>query len=458
MQHEFKPGDNVECIDNYGAPTDFTVGNTYTVTDVEDREDGPMAILHAIGDRGRRGGMYAKRFKLAAPEFKVGDKVTPKTNIGEFFTVGKTYEIVRVSPSGMFTMTDDKRPHPVDANHSTDAAWLTANFNVVPATLDVQVGKTYRARNGDKIGPMEAPRIGDWIHLITHQFDGKGWYAGGRYSLFDSDPLDLIAEWPLTVEVGKTYLTADGERVGPMRVSARAFGYPGGGRLWRADGLRYFAYDRGKGADIVAEAPEPAPEPAKTATLGDILATAIASNDNGASKFKVGDRVRFHAGYGGRAAGKEATVIVVSSYGVQVDRGGRWGVSTESPRNLELVTVAKPHSAIVAIIENGVPRPNPRPYVHDNRESAATEAARLAGIKPGSDFGVYELVGTHRAEKPKSTPTYKHEWQTHAARGHKINAIKELRSMTGIGLKSAKDAVEDWLERNGPTIDAKFAA
>jgi hypothetical protein len=37
----------------------------------------------------------------------------------------------------------------------------------------------------------------------------------------------------------------------------------------------------------------------------------------------------------------------------------------------------------------------------------------------------------------------------YAKGGNKINAIKELRSRTGLGLKDAKDAVEAWLLKNG---------
>jgi len=106
--------------------------------------------------------------------------------------------------------------------------------------------------------------------------------------------------------------------------------------------------------------------------------------------------------------------------------------------------VAKP--AIVALIESGQPKPSTAPYVHANQTLAAKEAKRLAGIHKGQAFGVYVL--TQKVSEP--APSYKHEWQRFAAKGEKISAIKELRSVTGLGLKAAKDAVEHWIAHDEP--------
>ncbi len=115
-------------------------------------------------------------------------------------------------------------------------------------------------------------------------------------------------------------------------------------------------------------------------------------------------------------------------------------------RNLEFsfVPVAKP--AIVALIENAQPKPSAAPHVHANETFAAREAARLAGIHKGQEFGVYVL--TQKVSEP--APSYKHEWQRFAAKGEKILAIRELRSVTGLGLKAAKDAVEHWIAHDEP--------
>lgn len=106
--------------------------------------------------------------------------------------------------------------------------------------------------------------------------------------------------------------------------------------------------------------------------------------------------------------------------------------------------VAKP--AIVALIENGQPKPSVAPFVHANEMLAAKEAARLASLQKGQEFGVYVL--TQKVSEP--APSYKHEWQRFAAKGEKISAIKELRSVTGLGLKAAKDAVEHWIAHDEP--------
>lgn len=103
-------------------------------------------------------------------------------------------------------------------------------------------------------------------------------------------------------------------------------------------------------------------------------------------------------------------------------------------------------TAIVAVIENGQPKPSVAPFVHANETLAAKEATRLAGLQKGKEFGVYVL--TQRASEP--APSYKHEWQRFAAKGEKISAIKELRSVTGLGLKAAKDAVEHWIAHDEP--------
>jgi hypothetical protein len=98
------------------------------------------------------------------------------------------------------------------------------------------------------------------------------------------------------------------------------------------------------------------------------------------------------------------------------------------------------------LIENGQPKPSTLPFVHANETLAAKEAARLAGVHKGQEFGVYVL--TQKVSEP--APSYKHEWQRFAAKGEKLSAIKELRSVTGLGLKSAKDAVDHWIAHDEP--------
>lgn len=80
--------------------------------------------------------------------------------------------------------------------------------------------------------------------------------------------------------------------------------------------------------------------------------------------------------------------------------------------------------------------------MHADRTSANKEANRLAGIHKGQEFGVYEFVSTAKHER-----VYDHQWQNTAKAGLKIEAIKQLRSVAGLPLATAKTAVEDWLTR-----------
>lgn len=97
-------------------------------------------------------------------------------------------------------------------------------------------------------------------------------------------------------------------------------------------------------------------------------------------------------------------------------------------------------TAIVALIEDGQPKPASRPYVHADRASAATEAGRLANAHKGQEFGVYTLGEVRKVEK-----VYDFGWQNLAMSGRKIEAIKNLRADNGLTLKGAKDAVEHWV-------------
>jgi len=140
--------------------------------------------------------------------------------------------------------------------------------------------------------------------------------------------------------------------------------------------------------------------------------------------------------------------------GVWLDDGtAKYAGAKDSPDLIaewvdEPVKAAAPGAqpAIVALIENGQPKPSVTPFVHANETLAAKEATRLAGIHKGPEFGVYVLM--QKVSEP--APSYKHEWQRFAAKGEKISAIKELRTVTGLGLRAAKDAVEHWIAHDEP--------
>ncbi|OJT96805.1 MAG: hypothetical protein BGN83_00280 [Rhizobium sp. 63-7] len=168
-----------------------------------------------------------------------------------------------------------------------------------------------------------------------------------------------------------------------------------------------------------------------------------ASNDNAEPakpKFKVGDWVKWPGN--GWLRYYEVTRIEgdsfwIDSFGIPM----RYSLSSCDWLVRSATSRGADPTAIVALIEDGQPKPAARPYIHDTVEAATAEANRLAAKHKGQEFGVYVLNGTFQVPKP----TYDHEWQRLAAAGQKINAIKELRAITGLGLKSTKDAVEYWL-------------
>jgi hypothetical protein len=142
-------------------------------------------------------------------------------------------------------------------------------------------------------------------------------------------------------------------------------------------------------------------------------------------------------------------------YGKAWRADGSFSVNKHEERDLDLIAewVDEPAiandnaaqsatpTAICALIENGQPKPSATPFVHSTEAAAQKEAARLARKHKGQQFGVYVLTTTSQ----EAAPTYEHEWQRLAAKGEKIGAIKELRRITGLGLKPTKDAVEYWL-------------
>ena len=175
------------------------------------------------------------------------------------------------------------------------------------------------------------------------------------------------------------------------------------------------------------------------------------SNDNAKPKFKVGDRVKLARSFFGVAkVGATATVGKRGMFSGFVDivwdknslhQGQMDGGYTLDYFELLPASPPTPTTAIVALIENGQPRPSSTPHVHASTVAAEKEAKRLAAKYKGKKFGVFTLTTTHE----EAAPVYDHKWQNMAALGLKIDAIKELRSITGMGLKPAKDAVEYFL-------------
>lgn len=313
-------------------------------------------------------------------EFKKGDVIRAKRDINGFFDKGANYRIAKKIGQN-FVLTDNDEPELQDAKHHTDLSWLIENFELV--TLKIEGGKFYKTRAGRKVGPVRLK--------ATHGSDG------------------------------------------PYRIDG----------LWNylENGLVGSISNGDHKDDLIAEWID---EPVAKAS------TTTASNDNAQPKFKVGDRVKLARSFFGVAkVGATATVGERGMFSDYVDivwdknhlyqgqmNGGY------SPDYFELLPASPPTTAIVALIENGQPKPSSTPHVHTSTEAAEKEATRLAAKYKGKKFGVFTLTATHE----EAAPVYDHKWQNMAALGLKIGAIKELRAVAGLTLKGAKDAVEVWIE------------
>lgn len=135
----------------------------------------------------------------------------------------------------------------------------------------------------------------------------------------------------------------------------------------------------------------------------------------GKDKFKVGDRVRLlRDGLSTTgAAGHTAIVMGLEMNGkgeggadilVTIEDGQKpfksvavGGMDTRVDADgIELVSSGTP--AIVAVIENGTPKPNKAPKIHATEADATKEAERLASRNPGEKFGVFVMTTARIAD------------------------------------------------------------
>ncbi|WP_312412034.1 hypothetical protein, partial [Shinella sp.] len=189
-------------------------------------------------------------------------------------------------------------------------------------------------------------------------------------------------------------------------------------------------------ADLIAEWVD---EPAAVAAP----AVSEASNDN-KPKFKVGDRVTVicNKTNGGDPIRQYALGGTYRITQIVKDLNGNDAVMLDNHHQyIKQGQFYLTTTAIVALIEDGQPKPADRPYVHLTEEAAAKEAKRLAGVHKGKQFGVFVLTTT--AEEAK--PVYRHEWQRLAADGRKDSAYGELAKVAGLRLPVARRVVLDWL-------------
>lgn len=323
---------------------------------------------------------------------KVGDKV--RCLVTEFdVRKGELYEVREVQDSGrvwflddvsgrFYLEVDEYEPLPVaDATGKPafkvgDRVKIGGDHPYILSDSNT-TGKIIGGNNG---------RRGEWEVQLDNY--------GGSLS-FKTDELKRLSS-PLTIETGKYYRTRDGRKVGPMSDEGdRAYDTDekclaayinGDHRLFRADGGRHLF---GKAhLDLIAEWVD---EPLATAS------TDAASNDNvPVATFKVGDIVKRSGGFMPHQR-LRITKAVGDRYSVEWLEGGPGSIDNWRGYELEL---AGPTSqpAIVALIENGQPKPSEKPKVHKSEVSATDEAERLAVKYPGQKFGVFVLADSRIAD------------------------------------------------------------
>jgi ribosomal protein L7/L12 len=361
---------------------------------------------------------------MSMTKFKVGDRVKSMSGCKEYIGAVGVIDL----DDGSALPYRIKLDQPIEQWGDTHI-WRTAStIELVPA-WQPKVGDRvrYKKRQYGEATVIEVVGV-NRVKVDTH-----GRYGICTENLDDLEPLPVAAEAQpasLTIEAGKFYKTRDGRKVGPVVVTDydTAWGYTSDGSAYVFTATGRANYEGEHPDDYIAEwVDEPAEQPA---------VAVAASNDNAApAKFKVGDKIRHkslgHTGHITKIVGNDHAEVFWTNVG--------WG-ATDPFAAIELLAKPTP-TAIVALIEDGQPKPSERPHVHATEAAAAKEAARLASVHKGQQFGVYVLTTT--SQEP--APAYAHEWLRLAAKGEKIAAIKELRSVTGMQLKPAKDVVEHFV-------------
>lgn len=285
---------------------------------------------------------------------------------------------------------------------------------------------------------------GDWLVKVDN-------YSGADLAFFNRE-IELVEDtWDfdqrkLKIEAGKFYKTHDGRKVGPIV----AIVDDGDGFVWESSDCYYIASGVARhlsdSNDLVAEWTTSCAAAQVDNQRDEYGPVVKAGNDNGKPKFKVGDRVRVtrHCNFRGDDIRMGLPVGEVRRIGLQTAHLAKEGVDTfvlegddrhfYTALNFELVTTTP---AIVALIEDGQPKPADQPHVHPSRGHAGDEAARLARKYPGKEFGVYELVDTRQV----AAKVYDHEWQRLAASGLDESAASELAELTGLPWEVAHQAV-----------------
>lgn len=476
-------------------------------------------------DSGKRlGDILAEALAKRDAKFKVGDRVrlvkdglSTTGAVGKLATIDSWGDEVIDKENGQYLLKIDP-PHHDYSTLANDRAYTRATPDCFVAValqqqpLTLTAGRCYKNRSGATVGPIEAEG-GNFRAYV----DGSvRLFATSGEHLFGNEWLDLVEEVPLKIEAGRYYRTRDGRKVlvevntlpdttkWPWRHDGGNGGYHG----VSAAGKSCIGSDSD---DLIAEWTD---EPIAT---GKGCAAAEVDNlrdeygwaaTKAEPKFKVGDRVKFRDDYSSSAAGKEATVINVDSWGIQVDQGGEWGISTEAAADLRLVAPATSgkfkvgdrvvydgHTAILREILDGdryipyliefesdvgyghngnnvgkVRLTSNRGWWVENITAAVASPAIVARLdngqpRPASNPHVHadrasaekeaarlasanpgkEFAVYEFVSSAKEERRYEHEWQRAAKDGREYEAACLLQDMAGTSFGGAQKAVEHWL-------------
>ena len=384
---------------------------------------------------------------MGEQRFKVGDwvrRVEPSDWPEQYGVVDGVYKVLQVGRYGIAVSTGAG-----EADATSFEPWhprVGERVRVVDPAVVIHWNEFWTKETGVKLS------LGDFVYatkFIPNYLSGKPAIeiaakpngSGPRWPLGKFEPLiaGTTPEQPATlkIEAGKFYKTRDGRKAKIERSHygdtydfvATVEGLPGN-KVYKKDGKHGSRWIANNPIDdLISEwIDEPVAKP---------------SNDNAQPKFKVGDRVEITANdnyrvnfVGSFGTIKTAPTNAAAGFRVELDDG------REFPFWPSEMTVrpssALPTTTIVALIEDGQPKPSSTPHVHASTGAAEAEAKRLAAKYKGKQFGVFTLTATHE----EAAPVYDHKWQNMAALGLKIDAIKELRAVAGLDLLSAKRAVE----------------
>lgn len=394
-------------------------------------------------------------------KFKVGDRVRVATMNWGAEQHGKTGTVTNNNPDSFAGLTVTiKYDVPMKSGLTTNAyaeselehIYTSCAAAEVDNLADEYGAPKAKFKVGDRVRITDAAlyrhnvvKVGD-LATITENDYGDNYVlnveteAEGTIEQWGgSDTFEHVAVAPATAalrtEAGKFYKTRDGRKalVGNNDNDVTyPFYHTVDGKGWHGitrDGKSCIGFSH---QDLIAEwTDEPVAAPA--------------------AKFKVGDKLTKRNGYW-REEGYEVKKIE----GDRVYLDDTFGGSVPYKANDEELVVVKPsvssiadivarHSqtgtAIVAVLEDGQPRPATRPYVHTSTGAAETEANRLARTNPGKEFGVYTLGTVAKVER-----VYEHEWQRLAVSGKTYEAKTALTKVAGIEFFQSAMIVNDWLD------------